>query len=105
MLEKGDVKGARAASKKAAERVPAHPYYNELVARIAYQQGRYEDAEESMAKARVAGAKHWPAALELSGDIQYQLKNADEAVEYWEAAKTLGENSQRLLDKIANRSL
>lgn len=105
LLEKGDVKDARAASKKAAERVPAHPYYNELVARIAYQQGRYEDAEESMAKARVAGAKHWPAALELSGDIQYQLKNADEAVKYWEAAKTLGENSQRLLDKIANRSL
>lgn len=105
LLEKGEDKAARTAIKKAAEVIPSHPYYTELAARIAYQQARYEDAEEWMDRARTAGAKYWPAALELSGDIQFQLKNADQAVEYWEAARALGENSQRLLDKIANRSL
>lgn len=105
LLGKGELKDARAAVKKAAEMLPTHPYYTELAARIAYQQARYEDAETWMSRARKAGAKYWPSALELSGDIQYQLKNTDQAVEYWEGAKTLGENSQRLLDKIANRSL
>ena len=105
LFQKGDLDAAQEHAERAASAVGSHPYYAKLAAQIAYQQARYEAADQWMNKARESGAKYWPEALELSGDIQYQLKNIEQAVEYWEGARALGENSQRLLDKIANRSL
>ena len=105
LLDKGEVKNAATAAEKAVKALGSHPYYNDFAARVAYKQGKYEAAETYLKIAREQGAKHWPAALELSGDIQFQLKNVEGALQYWEQARALGENSQRLLDKIANRSL
>ena len=105
LLEKNDLKNAKAAAEKAANQVPYHPYYANGLAKVYYQDGRYEQAEEWNAKARTNGAAYWPAALELAGDIQFQLKRPEQAVSFWEEAKALGGNSDRLEDKIANRSL
>ena len=105
LLAQNQIDQATKAAEKAVKAQRTHPYYAELSARIAYRQENYETAEEWMIIARNQGAKYWPEALELSGDIQFQLKNVEQAVTYWEQARALGENSQRLLDKIANRSL
>lgn len=105
LLEKNDLKNAKAAAEQAANQMPYHPYYANGLAKVYYQDGRYEQAQEWNAKARTNGAAYWPAALELAGDIQFQLKHPDQAVSFWQEAKTLGGDSKRLEDKIANRSL
>ena len=85
--------------------MPYHPYYTNGLAKVYYQDGRYEAAEEWNTKALANGANYWPTALELAGDIQFQLKHTEQAVSFWQQAKALGGNSKRLEDKIANRSL
>ncbi|MEL6656597.1 MAG: tetratricopeptide repeat protein [Bacteroidota bacterium] len=105
LLNQNQIDQALEAAQKAVAAQRTHPYYAEVSARIAYRQEDFEAAQEWIAIARNQGAKYWPQALELSGDIQFQLKNIEQAVTYWEQARALGENSQRLLDKIANRSL
>lgn len=105
LLSKNNLKEAQTAAEKAAQQVPYNPYYTQVLAAIYYQNGRYEKADEWNQKARTNGAKYWPGALELAGDIQFQLKNTEQAVNYWQQARALGDTSKRLEDKIANRSL
>lgn len=105
LLEKNELKNAKAAAERAANQMPYHPYYTNGLAKVYYQDGRYEAAEEWNTKALSNGADYWPGALELAGDIQFQLKHTEQAVSFWQQAKALGGNSKRLEDKIANRSL
>jgi predicted negative regulator of RcsB-dependent stress response len=42
---------------------------------------------------------------ERLGDIQYMLKNTDEAVKFWNKAKSLGNKTPELEQKIKNRKL
>lgn len=105
LLEKNDLKNAKAAAERAANQMPYHPYYTNGLAKVYYQDGRYEAAEEWNTKALTNGAAYWPAALELAGDIQFQLKHTEQAVSFWQQAKALGGDSKRLEDKIAKRSL
>lgn len=105
LLGKDDLKTAKAAAERAAKQVPYNPYYANGLAAVYYQEGSYKSAEEWCTKARENGASYWPSAMELAGDIEFQLKHTEQAVEYWQRAKALGGSSKRLEDKIANRSL
>jgi tetratricopeptide (TPR) repeat protein len=105
LLARGTIKDAKAAAQKAADADAAHPYYAVGLAQVLYAEGSYDKAETWLAAARKGGAAYWPAALELSGDVLFQLKRTDEAVDFWQQAKTRGGDSPRLTDKITNRKI
>ncbi len=105
LLARGNIKDAKAAAQKAADTDAAHPYYAVGLAQVLYAEGSYDKAETWLAAARKAGAAYWPAALELSGDVLFQLKRTDEAVDFWQQAKTRGGDNPRLTDKITNRKI
>jgi tetratricopeptide (TPR) repeat protein len=105
LLARGTIKEAKAAAQKAADADTGHPYYAVGLAQVLYAEGSYDKAENWLTTARKAGAAYWPAALELSGDVLFQLKRTDEAVDFWQQAKTRGGDSPRLTEKITNRKI
>lgn len=105
LLVRGAIKEAKAAAQKATGIDATHPYYAVGLAQALYAEGSYDKADTWLAVARKAGAAYWPAALELSGDVLFQLKKTDEAVDFWQQAKTLGGDTLRLTDKITNRRI
>jgi tetratricopeptide (TPR) repeat protein len=105
LLANNDLKAAKDALETAIKGDAEHPYYNFAMAGVAYAQEDFAKAEEFLATAREKGARYWPDAMELSGDVQFKLNNVEEAVDFWQQAKDLGGTHQRLTDKITNRSL
>lgn len=105
LLAKNDLKAAVQANEKAVKAIPFNPYYSVGLSKIQYAQKDYEAAAVTMAVALKNGAQYWSHALELAGDTAFQLGKVDEALQYWGQAKEAGENSERLNNKIANKSL
>ena len=105
LLATGDIKQAKNQAKKAAEAASFNPYYTFGWAKILYTSTDYKAAKAQLDLSLKAGASYWPHALELAGDIQFQLKNIDEAVQWWQKALEKGSTSEQLRNKISNRSL
>lgn len=105
LLATGDIKQAKNKAKKAATEASFNPYYTYGWAKILYVSTDYKAAKEQLDLALKAGASYWSSALELAGDIQFQLKNIDEAVQWWQKALEKGGTSEQLHNKISNRSL
>ncbi|MEM1216728.1 MAG: tetratricopeptide repeat protein [Bacteroidota bacterium] len=96
---------AEQAIDKALTLTASNPYVLVEAAQITYAQERFSEASRYLEKAQTQGAQYWPTALELAGDTQFQLDQADAAVKFWQRAKDLGGDQQRLSTKITNRSL
>ena len=105
LLENGQVEPALTYAQHAFEANPRQSHYAYAQARALYEDGEYQQAATALETARTEGAATWPNALELSGDVQYQLKNTDEAVRWWQQAREISGPDERLDQKIANRSL
>jgi len=105
LLANNDLKQAKNHARKAAEAVSFNPYYTYSWAKVLYASTDYKDAKEQLDLALKAGASYWSDALELAGDIQFQLKNIDEAVQWWQKALEKSDAPEQLRTKISNRSL
>jgi tetratricopeptide (TPR) repeat protein len=100
---KGQTRDARAQAEAAVKAQPDNFYYLEMLARIQFRQSDYEQARQTLDKAMPLGAERWMKALELYGDVLYQLKDAEGAVGYWNRARERGGDWPNLLKKISNR--
>lgn len=102
-LRKENFEKAEKLSKKANDLKPDVPEYMDTYGWILYQQKKYKEAEEWLARA----AKFKPKAniLEHYGDLLYRLNKPAEALKQWENAKLAGGNSDLLLKKIKDKKL
>ena len=92
-------------AKKAVEIDPYSPHYLDTYAWIFYKQGKYEKANEWIEKAYRNGGDTSGVVLEHYGDIQFQLGNNDEALQYWILAKERKDHSEFLDKKIKDKKL
>ena len=99
-LEKAEVM-----SKKSNELSPNQPSYEDTYAWILYKQGNYQSAKVWIEKAIANGAEGNGTILEHCGDINYKLGQTEEALKYWQKAKSTGDYSELLDKKIADRKL
>ena len=72
---------------------------------IYYKKGDFKNAEKWLTKALENGGNENPAILEHYGNVLFKLNRKEEAVTYWQKAKTLGGNSKNLDKKIAEKKL
>lgn len=105
LREQSKLGEAKTAITKALALGATDPYVLVEAAQIAYAEEQYEGAADFLQQAQQRGAQYWPTALELAGDAAFQLNDVDSAVKYWQQAKDLGGNAERLTTKITNRSL
>ncbi len=86
-------------SKKSLELDPKSATYMDTYGWILYRQAKYTEAEEWIKKA-LAGD---PSAEvnEHYGDVLYKLNRVDEAIQYWQKAKSLGSDNPQI-DKMIN---
>ena len=67
---------------------------------VLFQQGKYEEAREWIEKAYANGGSNSGVIVEHLGDVAAQLGEKEEAIEYWEKAKKLGDTSDQIDRKI-----
>lgn len=73
---------------------------------ILYKQGKYKEAKIYILKAiEFARNQADPTLWEHLGDIEYKLGNKKQALEHWETARTKGEISTTLQQKINEQKL
>lgn len=92
-------------SAKANEIEPNQPNYEDTYAWILYKQGKYVAAKEWLEKALENGGKSNAVIVEHLGDVHAKLGNIDKALELWKQAKTIGETSEFIDKKIADKQL
>ncbi|HEY0272586.1 MAG TPA: tetratricopeptide repeat protein [Chitinophaga sp.] len=91
-------------SRESLELEPESPDYMDTYAWILFRMGRYADAKTWMEKAlEFPASQDSPGMLEHYGDILFNLKDADKALEYWEKAREKGGDSSLLARKIAEK--
>ncbi len=105
LLGSGQTEQALENLRQAAAANPFQSHYAFAYAQALYQNGDFEEAAEAINTAREQGAAQWAQALELTGDIHFQRKDIDGAVDWWRQAREISGPSERLDQKIANRSL
>lgn len=91
-------------SRKANELVHDNRNYMDTYGWILYQQKKYKEAEEWLARAAKMGPAK-PDILEHYGDVLYKLNKPDEAYAQWILAKQAGGNSEALTNKIKLKKL
>ncbi|MCB0379695.1 MAG: tetratricopeptide repeat protein [Flavobacteriales bacterium] len=104
-LRNENLERAEKLSAKANEIEPNQPNYEDTYAWILYKQGKYIAAKEWLEKALENGGKSNAVIVEHLGDVHAKLGNIDKALELWNQAKTLGETSEFIDKKIADKQL
>lgn len=102
-LRKENMEKAEKLAKKAIDLKPDVPEYMDTYGWILYQQKKYKEAEEWLARA--AKLKPKSGILERYGDLLFKLNKTTEALKQWENAKLAGGNSETLLKKIKEKKL
>lgn len=103
-LRNTDLTKAEMLSKRANQLKPNERSYIDTYGWILYQQKKYTEATEWLAKAAGMGPGN-PTILEHYGDALYRTNKQEEALIQWEAAKKSGGNSEELLRKIKSKKL
>jgi tetratricopeptide (TPR) repeat protein len=101
-LRKDNLERAEKLSRKANELSPDNRSYMDTYGWILYQQKKYNQSEEWLARAARLGPKN-PTILEHYGDVLFRLNKVSEAVQQWEAAKAAGGNQELLNKKIKEK--
>lgn len=104
-LRNHNIEKAEEMSKKSNELSPKNPSFQDTYAWILYQQKKYYEAKTWIKKAYENGGNLSPVITEHYGDICFQLSDKEQALIFWKKAKTLGEGSQYLDKKIAEKTL
>ncbi|MCD6018107.1 MAG: hypothetical protein K0S53_1228 [Bacteroidetes bacterium] len=102
-LRKEKLEKAEKFSRRSNELSPNNRSYIDTYGWILYQQGKYKEAEEWLSRAVKLGSKS--AISEHYGDVLYKLDRKEEALKYWQEAKTAGGGSELLDKKISEKKL
>jgi tetratricopeptide (TPR) repeat protein len=92
-------------SKKSIDLDPYNHNNLDTHAWVLYQLEKFDDALEWIEKAYRNGGDDSGVVLEHYGDILFKLGRQDEALEYWENAKTKSDYSELLDKKIKDKEL
>jgi tetratricopeptide (TPR) repeat protein len=84
---------------------PKNASYQDTYSWVFYKLARYEEAKNWVLKAIENGGASNDVILEHYGDILYKLGDKENAYQYWQKAKTLGEGSEFLQKKLLDRKL
>lgn len=102
-LRKEKLEKAEKFSRRSNELSPNNRSYIDTYGWILYQQGKYKEAEEWLSRAVKLGSKS--AISEHYGDVLYKLDRKEEALKYWQEAKSAGGGSELLDKKISEKKL
>lgn len=102
-LRKERLDYAKEMSERVVKRNPNNPTYLDTYAWVLYVMKDYEGARKYL---EIAVANSTNGTIyEHYGDALFQLGQVDKAVEYWKKAKALGETTEWIDKKIADRKL
>ena len=96
---------AEVMSKKANDLVENNGTYQDTYAWILYKSGNFKDAKEWEERSLNNGGDKDAAILEHYGDILFKVGEKDNAVGYWQKAKSAGSSSELLNRKIQDKQL
>lgn len=103
-LRKAKLERAREMSVKLVEKYPDNSTYLDTHAWVLYMLGEYKEANVFLERA-IRDKDASGTIFEHYGDVLYQLKKVDQAIEQWKKAKELGETTDLIEKKIADRKL
>lgn len=92
-------------SKRSNELQPGQASFQDTYGWILYRLGRYSEAREWLEKALGSGGSTSGTIMEHLGDVYYQLGDAEKALEFWRKARELGDASDLIDRKIADKKL
>jgi Tfp pilus assembly protein PilF len=104
-LRNHDIERAIEMSKKSNEISPNNASFQDTYAWILYQQKEYKEAKIWLQKAYENGGNLSPVITEHYGDVCFQLGDKEQALIFWQKAKSLGEGSKYLDKKITEKIL
>lgn len=96
---------AREMAEKALKIQPDLAEAQQALAWVLYQSEDFKGAQKAMDKALAEGFVKNPEALEQYGDILFKLGDKEQALEYWNKAKSNGSTSKMLDKKISEKRL
>ena len=99
-LTKSDLKKAELMSYKTIKKEPTNSTFLDTYAWILFLQGRYEEANTYIEQAIKNDSTPSGTLFEHAGDIYYQAGKPEAALEAWQKALQLGNNSATLRKKI-----
>ena len=99
-LTKSDLKKAELMSYKTIKKEPTNSTFLDTYAWILFLQGRYEEANTYIEQAIKNDSTPSGTLFERAGDIYYQAGKPEAALEAWQKALQLGNNSATLRKKI-----
>ncbi len=102
-LRKQKLEKAEKYSKRSLEISPNNVSYIDTYGWILFQQERYDEAKTYFEKALDKGGFNRPAIAEHYGDVLFKLGQIEKALEYWKKSKELGNKSELLAKKIADK--
>ncbi len=91
-------------SLKTIKQEPTNSTYLDTYAWILFKQENYSKALTYIEKALLNGGSSSSVIMEHYGDILYKLGKEKEALTAWEEAKLLPDPTQKLLEKVENRT-
>lgn len=92
-------------TEKSNNLAPGNPTFIDTWAWVLYKRGEYEAALDKMEKLIQLGGAETGEVVEHYGDILYKNGRVDDAVAQWRLAKSLGNASEKIDEKINSRKL
>ncbi|MDX2003231.1 MAG: tetratricopeptide repeat protein [Chitinophagales bacterium] len=102
-LRNDNLEKAKSMSLRSNELEPNNGSFQDTYAWILFRMGEYNDALKWIEKSMANGEENNPTILEHYGDILYQLKLVEKAIDAWKKAKEAGSDSKSIDRKIADR--
>ncbi|MEQ9405441.1 MAG: tetratricopeptide repeat protein [Cyclobacteriaceae bacterium] len=102
-LRKEDLEKALEMSTRLIELHPENPTYLDTHGWVLYVNGKYKESRKFLEKA--VSLDEDGTVFEHYGDVLFQLGDIDGAIKQWEKARDLGEASENIDKKIADRKL
>jgi tetratricopeptide (TPR) repeat protein len=90
---------AEAMSKVSTELKPNTPSFEDTYGWIMYKEGKYKEAKIWIGKALEHGEDKSATVLEHYGDVLYKNGEIQNALDYWQKAKSAGDGTSEFLDK------
>jgi tetratricopeptide (TPR) repeat protein len=102
-LDKRDLDKALKMSTRLVEKFPENPTYLDTHGWVLYVNGDYKESKKFLEKA--VSLDDDGTVIEHYGDVLFQLGDIEGAIQQWERARDLGEASELIEKKIADRKL
>ena len=102
-LANKDLDRALEMSTKLVEQHPENPTYLDTHGWVLYTNGKYKESKKFLEKA--ASLDEDGTVIEHYGDVLFQLGEIEEAIKQWERARDIGDASELIEKKIADRKL